>query len=145
MANRECGTRTIPTNWAVEVASRMKGAHVPMGQEDAYERLSGLEIQGRGIFHFLRNVDFPLETPAELLHEISDQVSATKGTPGDNWAINVARAVKGADFPLSREEAWKRLRDIDVRGRDVREILVDIDFPLDTPADLLREVARCSR
>ncbi len=142
MANRANETRNIPTNWAVEVASRMKGARFPLDLETASERLSGVEIQGRGISHYLNNVDFPLDTPADLLHEISSQLSATKGPPGDNWAINVARAVKGVDFPIGREVAEQRLRKINVRGRDMSELLEQVNFPLNTPADLLREIAR---
>ncbi len=142
MANRESETKTIAANWAVEVASRMKGARFPLDMDTASERLSGVEIQGRGISHYLINVDFPLDTPADLLHEISSQLSANKGTPGDNWAINVARAVKGVDFPIERKEAEERLQGIIVRGKDVWEILEKVDFPLDTPAILLREIAR---
>jgi predicted transcriptional regulator len=70
MVGRE--TRTI--NWAVDVASRLKGAQFPMYEDEARNRLRGLTIKGLDVGSILEGVDFPVDTPAILLHRLSERL-----------------------------------------------------------------------
>jgi predicted transcriptional regulator len=67
-------TETRPVNWAVDVASRLKGARFPLEEEEARSRLEGLTVKGRGIGEILDEVDFPIATPAIMLRQISENL-----------------------------------------------------------------------
>lgn len=62
--------RTV--NWAVDVASRLKGVQFPIDEHQAREKLQGMMVKGKDIDEVLSRVDFPVDTPASLLHQISD-------------------------------------------------------------------------
>lgn len=128
-------------NWAVEVASRTKDVNFPLDKQNAQNILSGIDISGKSVDELLSKVSFPVQTPADLLHGISQTVSEQKGTPGDNWAVNVARASKDVNFPMSKEQAREKLRGINAYGRDLSEIVDKIKFPVETPADLMHQIS----
>lgn len=65
-------TTTRSVNWAVEVASRLKGAHFPLDEEEARERLEGVMVKGNDINGILDHMQFPIATPAEMLRLISE-------------------------------------------------------------------------
>ncbi len=65
-------TTTKPVNWAVDVASRLKGAHFPLDEVEARERLEGVMVKGNDIKDILDRMNFPVPTPADMLHQISD-------------------------------------------------------------------------
>jgi predicted transcriptional regulator len=65
-------TTTRPVNWAVDVASRLKGAHFPLEEEEARERLEGVTVKGNDINDVLDRLQFPIATPAEMLRLISE-------------------------------------------------------------------------
>jgi predicted transcriptional regulator len=67
-------TETRPVNWAVDVASRLKGARFPIEEEEARSRLKGLTIKGRDIDEVLDQVDFPISTPAIMLRQLSENL-----------------------------------------------------------------------
>jgi len=126
------------TNWAVEAASRMKGADFPIAREEAKERLKGIKVGGRSIEELLDEVSFPVATPAEMLKAIKNQISTT--TPDrEEWSIDVARALEGASYPISREEARERLRGIVVRGVELSKLVDRLRFPC-MPAQLIDQI-----
>ncbi len=128
-------------NWAVEVAQRMKGVNFPIDRDTAASKLRGVKAEGKDISETLGAISFPVDTPADLLHQISQQVGKAKGTPGDNWAVNVARASNDVNFPLSKEEARSKLKGIDFYGRSIDDLIDKIKFPVDTPADLMHQIS----
>ena len=67
-------TTTKSVNWAVDVAARLKGAHFPIDEGEARDRLKGLTVKGQEIESILDHMDFPIATPADLLHQISDSL-----------------------------------------------------------------------
>lgn len=133
-------TRTI--NWAVEVASRMRGASFPLDEDDARDRLKGIRVEGRGIDEFVDNVHFPVATPADLLHDISKQTGVSRGEGRGTWSIVVAKAMKDVPFPLSKELAKEHLQGIEVNGKDISLLLPKLRYPIDTPASLLDQLAQ---
>jgi predicted transcriptional regulator len=68
------GTTTRSVNWAVDVASRLKGAHFPLDEEEARERLDGIMVKGNDINGILDRMLFPVTTPADMLRQISESI-----------------------------------------------------------------------
>jgi len=130
-------TRTV--NWAVEAASRMKGARFPLGEDEVSERLRGMKIGGKDIEDILEDIDLPVATPAELLKAIKDQI-ASSPADREEWTVKVAKALDGASFPLTKEEARARLKGIVVRGTDLSEVADKLCFPCAQPVNLLHQL-----
>lgn len=61
-------------NWAVDVASRFKGAQFPVDEQEARRRMEGLTIRGKDASEVLDQMEFPVDTPAILLHRISQSL-----------------------------------------------------------------------
>ncbi len=69
------------------------------------------------------------------------QQTQNKGR-GNTWPIQVAKLTSDLDFPLNREEARDRIKGIDIRGRDVGEIVEDLDYPIESPAELMDKISK---
>ncbi len=85
MAGPARETRTVPVNWAVEVANRTKGLDFPLDKDRTSDVLEGMKVNGEDIELLLNDVSFPVDTPAELLHEISQAAGKNKGSTGGEW------------------------------------------------------------
>jgi predicted transcriptional regulator len=133
---------TMTTNWAVEVATRMRGVDFPLTEEEARKRLKGVRVEGQNVLEFLDNIEFPLDTPADLLHAISKQTGVSKVSSSENWSVKVAKALEGADFPLTKEEAKRRFRGIEIRGKDISRYLNKLKYPMESPTDLLHQISQ---
>jgi len=60
----------LDIDWAVHVLARIKGLDFPAGKEDLEGRLKGLVIKGKKIEEILEKLEYPIKSPAELLHGI---------------------------------------------------------------------------
>ncbi len=60
--------------WAVQVLARIKGLDFPAGKEELKSRLSGISVEGRGIEEILDKIEYPVNSPAELLHKIKKAI-----------------------------------------------------------------------
>ena len=60
----------LDIDWAVHVLARIKGLDFPASKEDLEERLKGLVIKGKKIEEILEKLEYPVKSPAELLHGI---------------------------------------------------------------------------
>ncbi len=57
--------------WAVLVLTRIKGVDFPINSpEDLKERLSGIDINGKDAAELLEKLEYPIRSPAELLHKL---------------------------------------------------------------------------
>ena len=60
--------------WAVLTLSRLKGVDFPAEKETLKERLKGIVVKEKGkefkIEELLENIEYPVKSPAELLHKI---------------------------------------------------------------------------
>ena len=57
------------------------------------------------------------------------------------WAFHVLVHLRGVDFPITGPEALAdRLRDVRVKGHPVPDLLARIEYPVDTPAQLLHRL-----
>lgn len=132
------GTTPRTINWAVEAATRMKGATFPLERDEATERLRGLKVGGTAIEEILEEVRFPVATPAEMLKAIKNQITSSP-PDRESWSIAVVEALEGASYPVGREEARERLEGIVVRGVDLSRLVDRLRFPC-TPAQLLDQI-----
>jgi len=60
----------LDIDWAVHVLTRIKGLDFPVGKEQLAERLEGLIIKGKKVEEILEKLEYPVKSPAELLHKI---------------------------------------------------------------------------
>jgi hypothetical protein len=60
----------LDIDWAVHVLSKIRGLDFPVNKEHLAERLEGVIIKGKKIEEILEKLDYPIKTPAELLHKI---------------------------------------------------------------------------
>ncbi len=60
----------LDIDWAVHVLARIKGLDFPANRDALEERLKGLIIKGKKIEDILEKLEYPVKSPAELLHGI---------------------------------------------------------------------------
>ncbi len=66
----EESARSLGVDWAVHVLSSIRGLDFPAGREELLGRLRGYAIMGKTIEEILDGIEYPVKSPAELLHEI---------------------------------------------------------------------------
>ncbi|HPT74988.1 MAG TPA: hypothetical protein PKX52_08810, partial [Methanomassiliicoccaceae archaeon] len=119
--------------------TRMKGARFPLGAEEARRRLEGVSVGNRKVGELLDHVEFPIASPTDLLSAIKAQI--TNVPPHDEeWAIEAVRALEGARYPLTREEAKRRLKGTMAKGMDLSRLVDRLTFPCADPAQLLDQI-----
>ena len=61
------------------------------------------------------------------------------------WAVIVLKRIKGVDFPVSDPKVLKeRLEGVEVNGKPAEELVEKIEYPVMSPADLLKKLKRAS-
>jgi len=58
--------------WAVHVLAKIKGLDFPVEESELKERLQGIKIKGKDIADILDKLEYPVKSPAELLHKIKE-------------------------------------------------------------------------
>ncbi len=59
-------------NWPIQVASRTGSMEFPLQKEEAKDKLKGIEVNGKDITEILDRLHYPIDSPADLVHEISE-------------------------------------------------------------------------
>ena len=59
---------------------------------------------------------------------------------GIAWALIVLLRLRGADFPLDKEGLKTRLKNIVIRGVPSEQIIEKMRFPVNSPAEVLRQI-----
>ena len=62
-------------DWAVHVLSKIRGLDFPVDKDQLMERLKGMVIKGRKAEEVLERIEYPVRSPAELLHKIKVHLS----------------------------------------------------------------------
>ncbi|MBO8183348.1 MAG: KaiC associated regulatory domain-containing protein [Archaeoglobus sp.] len=57
-----------------------------------------------------------------------------------DWAVHVLARLKGIDFPAKKDELEAKLEGLVIKGRDIKEILGKLEYPIKNPADLLHQI-----
>ena len=60
----------LGVDWAVHVLARIKGLDFPVEKDQLMERLKGMVIKGKKAEEILEKLEYPIKSPAELLHKI---------------------------------------------------------------------------
>ncbi|MFN3599471.1 MAG: bacterio-opsin activator [Aquificaceae bacterium] len=57
------------------------------------------------------------------------------------WAYMVLKRLKGTDFPIkAAEDILERFDNIYIKGRNAKEVIKELDYPIKNPAELLHKV-----
>ena len=73
--------------------------------------------------------------------EVSKQTIESIGGP--TWAIETLVRIKGLDFPIEDSKVLEeRLKGIKAFGKDLGEIVKEIEYPIKKPAELLKKLSR---
>ena len=72
MAQKEI--EVLDIDWAVHVLARIRGLHFPASKEQVAERLQGMVVKGKAIEEILDEIEYPVKSPAELLHKIKERL-----------------------------------------------------------------------
>ena len=67
---REHEIEALDIDWAVHVLARIRGLDFPVEREKLEERLEGVLIKGKPINEILSKLEYPIKSPADLLHKI---------------------------------------------------------------------------
>lgn len=59
---------------------------------------------------------------------------------GVDWAIRVLTRLKGADFPLNKQQLLEKLRGVAIKDKPFEEIAERMKFPVNSPADVLHQI-----
>ena len=59
-----------------------------------------------------------------------------------DWAIKVLTRLRGTDIPLDKEQLSERLKGGIIKDKPFVEIVNEIKFPVNTPAEVLKELKR---
>ncbi len=65
----------LGVEWAIKVLTRLRGVDFPLSKEDLKEKLKGLIIKNIPIDKIIEKMEFPVKTPAEVLHKIKTAIS----------------------------------------------------------------------
>ncbi|NPA40368.1 MAG: bacterio-opsin activator [Thermodesulfobacteria bacterium] len=72
--------KTLDIPWAYLVLRKTKGIKYPITEpEELKERLGGINIKGVKAEEVIDNLQYPIKTPAMLLHEIKNYLTLKKG------------------------------------------------------------------
>lgn len=69
--------KSLGADWAFHVLSQIKGTDFPVSKEMLLEKLKGLKIKEKPIEEILEKIEYPVHTPAELLHKIREVMEKT--------------------------------------------------------------------
>lgn len=59
---------------------------------------------------------------------------------GVEWAVHILKSIKGLDFPVEKDALLKRLKGYRIMGKQIEEILDSIEYPVESPAQLLHRI-----
>ncbi len=62
-------------DWAVHVLARLRGIDFPVDEGTLKSALGGIEIMGKKVEEILSEIEYPVKTPAELLHKIREKLN----------------------------------------------------------------------
>ena len=142
-------------SWAAEVLKRIRGLDFPVKKDVLKERLKDVYWRGIPLTKILDEIPKDeFESPAELLHEISEAIRRLEergeipvaSKKGINWAVEVLKRIRGLDFPVKKEVIAERLKDLYWMGIPMSKILDEVKKDeFESPAELLHELAEAIR
>jgi len=84
-----------------------------------------------------------LKEGEEINLAITPSRKVLEAAGGPVWAVLTLTRIKGLDFPVdSPDPLIERLKGIEVDGKPMEEILRSLEYPIRSPAELLRKIRR---
>lgn len=56
------------------------------------------------------------------------------------WAVFLLAKIRGLDFPVEKQQLLERLSGMKIKNKHIEEILDKIEYPVKTPAELLKKI-----
>ncbi len=125
MTNKEIAQKLGISEQTVESILRAK--------EASPDELTNIDTHKAGSLAKAAYRSVRTEKSVELDEETADVLNVL-------WAFNVLRSLKGASFPLNRDKANEILRGLMVKGRPIEEVIDAVEFPVRTPAELIKRI-----
>lgn len=66
--------KALGIDWAIHVLIAIKGLDFPVEKEKLLERLKGMKIMEKSMEEILEEIEYPVKSPAELLHKIKEKI-----------------------------------------------------------------------
>jgi len=67
---------------------------------------------------------------------------ALEACEGPTWAIHVLMRIKGTDFPIDSSDLLaEKLKGITAKGKNLEDVVREIEYPISNPAELLKKLA----
>jgi len=57
-----------------------------------------------------------------------------------DWAVHVLTRIRGLDFPVNKDVLMERLKGMVIKGKNVEDILEELEYPINSPAQLLHQM-----
>ncbi|MDN5358731.1 MAG: hypothetical protein PWP76_574 [Candidatus Diapherotrites archaeon] len=77
LASAQKAVEAIGPAWAVLVLTKIRGVDFPVTDAEALKsKLQGIEINGKPAEELLEKIDYPIKSPAELLHKLKEASQA---------------------------------------------------------------------
>ena len=112
--------------------------------EDVMKKISGELVEEKIDEHVaggLAKIGYKQLKEKQIKQEI-EHYSETAETLGVEWAVILMTKVRGLDFPVNKDTLLGRLKGIKIFDIPIEDILDEVKFPVETPAQLLKEVSR---
>ncbi len=75
LGSAQRAVEAIGPAWAVLVLTKIRGVDFPVDSPSALSsRLAGIEVNGKPVEEILQHIEYPVKSPAELLHKIKTAV-----------------------------------------------------------------------
>jgi len=68
----------LGVEWSVKITQKIKGLDFPVNKSDLLKRLEGVVIFDKPINEILDKLEYPVPTPANLLHQISQKLKESE-------------------------------------------------------------------
>jgi len=112
--------------------------------EDVMKKLMG-EVEAEKIDDHvaggLAKLAYKQMTDKKIKEEI-EHYSETAETLGVEWAVVLMTKLRGLDFPVDKDALLNRLKGIKIFDIPIEDLLEIVKFPIETPAQLLKEVSK---
>jgi len=112
--------------------------------EEVLKRVRG-EIEAEKIDEHIAGGLAKLAYKQMMSKRIEEEIthySETAETLGVEWAVVLMTKIKGLDFPVDKDRLLERLKGIKIYDIPIEDIVDEIVFPVESPAQLLKEISK---
>lgn len=71
---KEKELEVLGVDWAIKILTRLRGTDFPLDKEKLIEKLKGVVIKDKNFEEIAEKMKFPVNSPAEVLHQIKESI-----------------------------------------------------------------------